>query len=170
MDLVQQLLLEHTKKNTIAIVKYIDNDLGKYSELWKITSEGDPPLPQRAGWVFYTHIDDFPLLFRSIRKKAIEHLSNDIHQAVQRAICKMLYVSELDGDPGIIVTKCFDLLNDPKITVAVKMYSIRILYRIGKMEPELFPELELSLQANIEYGTAGLKNISKKILTKIKKT
>lgn len=142
----------------------------RYAELWNILTKSEAPVPQRAGWVFYTHIDDFPDLFKSIRNKAIEHLSNEIHQAVQRAICKMLFVSEIEGDPGVMVNKCFDLLNDPKITVAVKMYSIRILFRIGKIEKELFPELELCLQANMEYGTSGLKNISRKILTKIGKS
>ena len=170
MDLAQQLLKEHSKKNTIVIANYIGTDISRYTALWKIMSNGKEPLPQRSGWVFYTHIDDHPEPFLFFRKKAIDLLFPNIHQAVQRAICKMLFVSPIVKDPGLLVSKCFDLVNDPAITVAVKMYSIRILFKVGKIEPDLLPELALSLEENFLYGTAGLKNVCRKILTKIEKT
>ena len=167
MNIADQLLKEHSKSNTQKIAKYISEDKQRYGQLWTILEDGKELLKQRAAWVVITHFEEFPLMFIPYREKAIEMLSLEIHQAMQRAFLKMLFNSPLPKDPGELVDKCFDFLNDLKITVAPKMWSMRIIDKVAKKEKDLYSELRLSLEKNLPQATAGFKSAAYKILTKI---
>ncbi len=167
MDMAKSLYNEHSKKNTLVLVNYIGKNKNRYSEMWSFLSSEDPILIQRSSWVVYTHFEHFPLMFLSYRNKAIKHLGNDRHQAVQRALLKPLFLSPLVKDPGELVDKCFNLLNDPRITVAPKMWSMKIIDKVAQKETDLYPELKLSIEKILPNATSGLKNAAHKILKKI---
>ena len=165
--MASRLRKEHSKKNTLEIVKYIGSNKKRFSEFWNLLLHGETIVKQRGGWVLYHHLDGHSGVSIPFQDEAIKHLSTEIHQAVQRPLLKMQLLCPMVEDPGLLVDKCFHFLNDPKITTAVKMFSMRIIYKVGKKEPDLLPELVLSLKSNLDHATPGFKNAALKILTKI---
>ncbi|MEM7162523.1 MAG: hypothetical protein AAF487_08810 [Bacteroidota bacterium] len=169
MEICGQLAKEHSKKNTLGISEYIGKHAERYAILWNLFVHGDSQTQQRASWVVYTHFDFHPELFYPYREEAIQFLSLERHQAVQRALLKLLFLSPIDVDPGILVAKCFDFLYAPKVTVAPKMWSLKIIDRIAEENEDLYSELELAIQLNMNNATAGFKSAANKVLTKINK-
>jgi len=66
-----------------------------------------------------------------------------------------------------ITEACFDwLIGDAK--VASKAYAMRALWQTGKLEPWIYPELEIVLEMGYVQHSAAYQAASKEILKKIK--
>ena len=63
---------------------------------------------------------------------------------------------------------CLSYLTDVEETVAVKAFSMTVLYRICQKYPDLKQELIPVIEDNLAYSDkAGLQNRGKKILKKL---
>ena len=70
---------------------------------------------------------------------------------------------------GITADICFSFLNSCQEPVAIRAHSMTILYNIVKKYPELKEELKVSIEDQIPYGSAGIKNRGNKILKALEK-
>lgn len=68
----------------------------------------------------------------------------------------------------LMTEACFDwLITDKKI--ATKAYAMRALFQFGKLQDWIYPELQVILEQQYPYGSAGFQFACKEILGKIKK-
>jgi hypothetical protein len=68
---------------------------------------------------------------------------------------------------GLLITLCFDWLTSSKESVAVKMFSMEILYRISQQEPEMKKELADSIEWRMQEETPGFRAHGKKLLKQL---
>jgi len=69
----------------------------------------------------------------------------------------------------ILLNFCFDALSSSSETVAVKVYSLMILYEISKKEPDLKNELIFAIKDQLPKNSAAFRSIGNKMLKKLYK-
>jgi hypothetical protein len=147
--------LGNNEQNFSALLHFIISDKGKYAA--------------RASRVLYMLSEAYPELVLPFLATIVDHLKID-NTSVYRSFLRILSynVPKLSEDQfGLVMDDSFNTLLNPKAEVAHKLYSIHILYEMYKIEPLIKEELKLSIEANMEYGSSGIKNIGKRILKKL---
>ncbi|MCG8601576.1 MAG: hypothetical protein MI807_15650 [Verrucomicrobiales bacterium] len=145
MNLHNALDSEHSKAQALRIVDYIGRSDERFSELLEFVTGENKRLAQRAAWVIShcamqtpevvePHLFD---LLQFIRKG--EH-----HDAIKRNTMKAASILELRGRvSGLAADLAFEILSSPDEAIATRAYSLTVLERLCKAEPELAPELRL---------------------------
>lgn len=171
MDLREQLLLEHSKANTLKIATYIGNDKKRFEELLKLFFADEYRTTQRAAMAISACFDLQPNLFEPYIPVLIENLTQkeELHVAVKRNTVRFLQFCLIPEDyESILFDCCLSYLTDVEETVAVKAFSMTVLYRICQKYPDLKQELIPVIEDNLAYSDkAGLQNRGKKILKKL---
>jgi len=164
MNLRETILAEHSKKQTLKIVKYIGNDQQRFDELMKLFLESEYRITQRAAWpVSYVAVA-YPDLIKKHLRKIIVNLKSPVHDAVKRNTIRLLQFIELPVSlHGITAAICFQFLNDQEEPIAVKVFSMTVLNNLCKRHPELKKELKLSIEAQLPYASKGFQSRAKKI-------
>jgi len=85
MDIREALLAEHSKRQTMKIVNYIDGDPVKFRELMSLFLGDTYRLSQRAAWAVNYCADHHRELVKPYFGKLVEQLERaDVHVAVRR--------------------------------------------------------------------------------------
>lgn len=173
MNIKAELTKEHSKAVTMAIVGYVKNDASKFEELMKLFLGNNYRLCQRASWAVNYCAENHPELVKPYFKKIINNLERmDIHVAVKRNSIRMFqFVSVPENLQGKLVSICFDYLNDVNEAIAVKAFSMTVIFNCCEKYPELLEELKTSIQQMLQLPNAspGLKSHGKKMITAINK-
>ena len=171
MDLKTQLLSEHSKTNANLIKEWIGVDKERFALLIQLFLENEYRVSQRAAMVLGHIHDTHPDLLQPFLTQIIKHLSKpDIHDAVKRNIVRILQNVEIPEEHyGEVADVCFTWLEDPNVAVAIRAFSMTVLWNVCKEVPELMPELKATIEDWIDYGSAGFKSRGKKVLKMITK-
>lgn len=171
MDIRTQLLKEHSKANTLKITSYIGSNPDRFEELLKLFLADEYLTTQRAAMVISAYFDKNPDIFQPYVGKVIENLveKKDIHVAVKRNTVRCLQFCSIPMEyESALFDCCLSYLSDVSETVAVKAFSMTILYRICKMYPDLKQEVIPLIEDLLVYNEkAGLQNRGRKILQKL---
>ncbi len=91
MNLVEEILREHTKKQKDKIVRYVGHNPKRFSELVDIFLQGPYLVTQRAAWPLSYCIEQYPDLLKPHFRKILTRLGKkNIHDSVKRNILRML--------------------------------------------------------------------------------
>jgi hypothetical protein len=169
--LIQMLLKEHSKKQRDKIVSYIGKDTIRFAKLVEAFLNGPYRITQRASWLLSSCIEKHPQLIRPHLKKVLVKLEDpEQHQAVKRNILRLLqYIDVPVKFQGLVANACFQLLSNPKETVAVHVFSMTVLANIIKQEPELGNELAAIIEQKLPYASPAFISRGRKVLSKLKK-
>ena len=170
MDLRAQLLEEHSRANAEAIANYIGTDPGRFDQLLSIFFSKEGPFDQRAAYSLDLILREYPEMARPHLEAMVAVLNEEVHDAVKRAVVRLLQFVEIpDQLMGDLMDHCYGILENPNEAIALRVFSMTILYNISKKEPDLKRELKLMIEAHLPYGSSGFKNRGKKILKKLDK-
>ncbi len=170
MDIKATLLKEHSKHNTLRVVAYIGNDKVRFKELIDVFMGDNMRATQGAAWALSFCCDHNSDLLSPYVEELILNLKNDIPVAVKRNTVRILQLIEIPASFfGETVDICFKLLNSKEEPIAVKVFSMTVLFNIVKKVPELKEELKISIEDQLPYGSAGFKARGKKILLSLSK-
>jgi hypothetical protein len=64
---------------------------------------------------------------------------------------------------GQLTSICFDLAASPIEAIAVRAFSMHILNRISKIEPDILPELRLIAEDAMRHSSPGIRNVAGKM-------
>jgi hypothetical protein len=169
MDLAQQLLLEHSRKNTDRIVRWIGNDTARVKVLMEVFLGDDPLLTQRAAWVVGVLADDHASLLQPWLPKLLRKMREPgVHDAARRNVVRALqFVTIPPRLLGEVATVCFDELASPVSPIAVRACAMTVLERVVQQEPELARELRLVIEQQLPYGTAAFHARAKRVLASL---
>jgi len=67
------------------------------------------------------------------------------------------------------VHTCFEWLNDPAEAIALKIYSMTILYKISNTYPDIKPELISSIENEIPKNSPAIRGRGRRILKRLYK-
>ena len=171
MDIKTQLLAEHSRANADFIKEWIGIDEERFASLVHLFLENEYRVSQRAAMILGHINDTHPYLLQPYLTDIIKHLAQpNIHDAVKRNIVRILQNVEIPEEQyGFLADICFTWLADPNIAVAIRVFSMSVLWNICEKVPELMPELRATIEDWMDYSSTGFQSRGKKVLKMISK-
>jgi 8-oxo-dGTP diphosphatase len=120
----------------------------------------DKKLAFRASWTLSKVYDKYPDLIGSDLQLMISSLGKLDNESVQRSFLRMISMSDLNSisqdQHGILADHCFKMLKSGYSAIAIKAYSMEIIYKLALIYPELANELSSTIQMLQGEGSAGI--------------
>ncbi|UII32962.1 hypothetical protein LVD17_03860 [Fulvivirga ulvae] len=168
VDIREELLKEHSKSNANKIARYISDDARRFGLLMVLFLSNEYRVTQRAAQVVSICTDNYPDLISPYLKQLILNLRNDIHDAVKRNSLRILQNIELpDSLHGEMADIGFSILASGEEPVAIKVFAMTVLANLCKREPDLKNELQIIIEDQMPYGSAGFISRGSKILKRL---
>lgn len=129
-------------------------------------------LSSRAMWVLsHCHDIDYTRI-EPYYEKLINHLNTkNLHNGVVRNILRLFQHESVPSSyETFLLDKCFNFIKNPTEAIAIRAFSITIVFNISKPYPELLSELSLLLNhILITENSPGIISRAKNILKEIRK-
>jgi 8-oxo-dGTP diphosphatase len=131
----------------------------------------DRKLAFRASWTLTKVCDKYPEMICPYLAEIIEALPRFDNESVQRSFLRIISLSNLENlterHHGLLADYSFAVLNSGLSAIAIKAYTMEILYKLSLIYPELANELASSVRILMEDGSAGIVAKGKMILKRI---
>ncbi len=169
MHLEEEILKEHSKRQTERIAGWIGDDVHRFQQLMKLFLKGEYRVTQRSAWIVNSCAERYPHLLRPYLKQMIARMEEPgVHVSVRRNVVRILQFIDIPKHLlGMTATVCFKYLGSAKETIAVKAFSMTVLGRIALQNPDLKRELRLVIEQQFAYGSAGFCSRARKVLSEI---
>lgn len=172
MDIKNQLLQEHSKKNALVICTYLENHPEQLKTFMHLLLKKESLVSQRAAMVFSAYFDRNPAHFDPFLPVCLDALSEPEHHiAIKRSILRHLKSVSIPEDRSAeLIDYCLKVVENPNETVAVKAFSMIILRNFCQLYPELKTEV-IPLIENLLMNkpSTGVLNCGQKVLKALKK-
>jgi hypothetical protein len=140
-------------------------------KLFEYSLSPDKKLAFRASWTLTKVCDRFPEIIYPYLEQIVENLSKIDNESSLRSFLRIISLSDLDKinsiQQGLLADFCFNILNSGFSAIAVKAYTMEILYKLSLIYPELKNELFTSITILMEDGSAGITARGRMILRKL---
>ncbi len=131
----------------------------------------DKKLAFRASWTLSKVYDKIPEVVVPYLNRLIESLDSIDNESVQRSFLRILSLSDLNPvssrNQGILADHCFRMLKSGFSAIAIKAYSMEIIYRLTQIYPELANELSATVNMLDGEVPAGVLARARIILKKL---
>jgi ADP-ribose pyrophosphatase len=142
-----------------------------FMKLFEYSLSSDKKLAFRASWTLTKVCDRFPEIIYPYLEQIVENLSKIDNESSLRSFLRIISLSELEKissrHQGLLADFCFSALNSGFSAIAVKAYSMEILYKLSLVYPELSNELSTSIIILMEDGSAGITARGRMVLKKL---
>jgi 8-oxo-dGTP diphosphatase len=142
-----------------------------FNKLLEYSYSKDRKLAFRASWTLTKACDKFPELIYPHLSEIAESLPMFDNESVQRSFLRIVSLSDISNLSsrlhGILADHCFSMLRSGFSAIAIKAYSMDILYNLSVIYPELGNELSSLIRILMEDASAGIIAKGKSILKKI---
>ena len=142
-----------------------------FSKLFEYSLSPDKNLAFRASWTLTKVCDRFPEIIYPYLEQIVKNLSKINSESTLRSFLRIISLSDLDKinsiQQGLLTDFCFNILNSGFSAIAVKAYTMEILYKLSLIYPELKNELFTSITILMEDGSAGITARGRMILRKL---
>jgi len=142
-----------------------------FIKLYEYSHSPDKRLAFRASWTLSKVCDKFPELIYPYLSKIVESLNKIDNESTLRSFLRIISLSDLgkinSRQHGMLADYCFSSLKSGFSAIAVKAYSMDILYMLSLIYPELANELSASIRILMEDGSAGITARGSMILKKL---
>ena len=169
MTIKEQLLLDKTqnKITAIAIAKKVCSSLELFDELMACFHSNEYRLTQRAAWIVRHAVNIQPqLIYPYLKDLAAQLLRTDVHDAVIRNSTRILLKITIPEEyHGEVMNACFILAEKPETAIAIKAFSLSMLYKLSLLYPDIKQELEALADLYLDDESAAVKGVAKKIIT-----
>ena len=174
-NILEGLQTEHSKAMTNKIVNYIGADVERMAQLMACFFGKDVRVSQRAAMSVCWVADKYPKLIEPyLEKMLILSRQSNVHNALQRNTMRIL--REMPEIPasviGLTADTAFSFLETPSTPVAIRAFSMRVLYKISQKEPDLKNELKLIIETFLPHETlpaftSTAKDVLKKLMSEL---
>lgn len=142
-----------------------------FVKLLEYSGSADKKLAFRASWTLTKVCDRIPELIYPYLPQIVETLGMIDNESTLRSFLRILSLSDLGKinirQHGLLTDFCFNILNSGFSAIAVKAYSMEILYNLTIIYPELANELAASIRILMEDGSAGITARGHMIIKKL---
>ncbi|MGB7208831.1 MAG: hypothetical protein WBD27_09255 [Pyrinomonadaceae bacterium] len=166
MDIRAALLAEHSREQTMKIVRYIDGDPVRFAELMGHFLGDTYRLSQRAAWAVSYCAEYHNELVKPYFGRLVEQLErDDVHPAVRRNVARLLQFVDIPPRfHGRVFDACYNLADDAEQPVAVRVFALTVAAKIAKNEPDLLDELRLIVEKHAPHTTIAFRVRAKHVL------
>jgi 8-oxo-dGTP diphosphatase len=142
-----------------------------FLKLFEYSLSADKSLSFRASWTLTKVCDRFPEIIYPYLGQIVEILFRMENESTIRSFLRIISLSDLEKisshQQGLLADFCFSKLNSGSSAIAVKAYSMEILYKLTLIYTELANELSSSISILMEDGSAGITARGRLILKKL---
>lgn len=142
-----------------------------FSRLLEYSFSDDSRLAFHASWTLTKVCDRYPEIIWPHLNEIAEKLPKLDNESALRSMLRIISLSDIerisDKNQGILTDQCFTLLRSGFSAIAVKAYSMEILYKLVMKYPELRNELAASINMLQAEGSAGILSRGRQILKKL---
>jgi 8-oxo-dGTP diphosphatase len=144
-----------------------------FTKLFEYSFGDDSKLAFRASWTLTKVGDRYPEIFDPYLQQLVDLIPKVVHEGVARCFLRILSLSSMEKidekHHGLIADYCFGALSSGESAIAIKVYSMEILYNLSLFYPQLANELAVSIRILMEEGSAAIVSKGNTILKKITK-
>ena len=144
-----------------------------FLKLLEYSYSNDKKLAFHASWILTKVCDKFPSIIDPFLPQLVDTLRKLDNESTLRSFLRIISRSDLGNLDqflhGLLADQCFHLLNSGFSAIAVKAYSMEILYRLSLIYPALATELAASIGNLMDEGSAGITSRGRMILKKLNK-
>jgi 8-oxo-dGTP diphosphatase len=145
-----------------------------FKKLISYSFSDDKKLAFHASWTLNKACEKYPELVNPYLPYIVESLSKMENESALRSFLRILSLTELNKlglkHHGILADHCFSSLRSGFSAIAIKAYSMEILYRLALIYPELANELSATINLLQGEGSAGIVARGRMILRKLSET
>lgn len=171
MNIRHEIITDRSKANILRIVNYIGDDAEQFKILVHLFLHDEEHISQRAIWAMAHSTGRHPqLIFPHLQQLLTYLQTGKPHDAGKRNIVKIL--SEIvipEHLQGQVLDICFNYLLSMQEAIAVKSFSMQVVFNISRNEPDLLRELAAVIEEQMPYGSAGYRSRGRNILRAIHK-
>ena len=142
-----------------------------FVKLYEYSFSSDKHLSFRASWTLSKVCDRYPEMIYPYLSQIVDSLAGIDNESVLRSFLRILSLTDIGKisarQQGILADFSFNQLNTGFSAIAVKAYSMEILYRLTLIYPDLANELLTSIRLLMEDGSAGITSRGRAILRKL---
>ena len=124
-----------------------------------------------ASWALTKVCDKYPDIIYPYFPGIVENLDKLDNESAQRSFLRILSLSDIarinNKYHGMLTEHCFSALKSGFSAIAIKAYSMEILYKLAVLYPGLASELAATVNMLEGEGSAGIKARGRIILKKI---
>lgn len=170
MNLNKLLANRPTKTETQELAKIISQDADLFDELIQLfIAHSAARTSVYIGMLLVHIVDTNPDLLIPYLGQLVANLKNEkLTDATKRGTVRCLQSVDIPkylwGDTLDI---CFTYLSSPQESIAVRTFSMTVLWNICKKETVLLSELRMTIEDWIDYDSKGFQSRAKKILKSI---
>ena len=171
MKLREEILKEHSKKQCQKIVRWVGDDKKRFAELIYLMLHDEYRVAQRAAYPVSYCVQNYPELIKPWFGKMIKKMRDKkAHDAIRRNALRILENVDI---PEKYCGQLFEIsnnyLHDLKEPIAVRAFSISVMYNIAKKYSDLIIEIQHNAESLLHCGIPAMESRSKNILKEIKK-
>jgi hypothetical protein len=167
VQLREEILKEHSKKQSQKIADWVLADKQRFGELLQLFLYDEQSVVRRAAWILSLVNDQEPELVSPHLDKIIDRMTGEgVHVAVKRNVVRILQHTAIPEHlHGVVMTICFELLADPKEAIAVQCCSMSVLDNLSKHYPDIRQELLSIIEDRLQHeASAGFVSRAIKVM------
>jgi len=142
-----------------------------FKKLLEYSFSQDKKLAFHASWILTKVCDKYPEVIVPFLSGIIETLDNLDNESAQRSFLRIISLTDINKiskrHHGILAEHCFTELRSGFSAIAIKAYSMEILYKLALKYPELANELSASVNMLQGEGSAGVLARGRIIMKKL---
>lgn len=142
-----------------------------FIKLYEYSFSSDKHLSFRASWTLSKVCDRYPDIINPYLPQIVDSLYKIENESTLRSFLRILSLSDPEKinprQQGLLADFCFNQLKSGFSAIAVKAYSMEILYNLVLIYPELGNELSTSIIILMEDVSAGITSRGRTILKKL---
>jgi len=132
---------------------------------------GDKKLAFHASWALTKVCDRYPEIIHPYISGIIDKLNLIDNESTQRSFMRIISLTDITlistKQHGILTDHCFSALKSGFSAIAIKAYSMEILYKLAVIYPELVNELSATISMLHGEGSAGIRARGHIVLKKL---
>ncbi|MET6997371.1 hypothetical protein [Chitinophaga defluvii] len=167
MELLDEILWEHSREQAVKITVWIGNNPRRFKQLLSLFLEGEYRVVQRSAWIISMVAQKHPGLIAPHLHLMVKRLKDEgIPVAVKRNVIRILQFIPIPEDlHGEVMNICFEFLSDPQETIAVRCFSMTVLDNLAKAYPEIKQEIMLIVSDQLQHApSAGFRSRARRVL------
>ena len=150
--------------------EFVCAESSRFEDLMECLFSGDPQLAHRATLIVLQVSKRQPEWLEPQTPKMVESLDTGLSDWHKRNLLRILQYLEIPKSHwGHAADQCFKYLSSPEETVAVKVFSMSVLYNLVQELPELAGELRFLIEEQYPTGSPGFRARGRKVLGQLKK-
>jgi 8-oxo-dGTP diphosphatase len=142
-----------------------------FKKLLEYSYSYDKKLAFHASWILTKVCDKYPEIINPFLPEIVKMLGKIDNESAQRSLLRIISFSDINkiGTKyhGLLADHCFSELKSGFSAIAIKAYSMDILYKLALIYPELANELYATINMIKEDGSAGIVARGKNILKRL---